>query len=131
MKNDFYEMWSDDGGYEVLGLDKNTATISDVKRAYREKAKLWHPDRLPRDATSHERDVATDRFRRIEKAYSQICKSLGGKKGCHGRGGNNDSSDDDTRGTEDESFSNNGRSRGGSSSNNNRRNRRNSGKDDL
>ena len=79
-------MWDDNDEYEILGLRKNTATLADVKRAYRDKAKLWHPDRLPRDATPKQQEQATEKFRKIEKAYSQLCKSLGGKTGCHGRG---------------------------------------------
>ncbi len=44
--------------YEVLGIDKN-ATDEDIKRAYRKKAKEYHPDLHPNDpdAAAHFKEV--------------------------------------------------------------------------
>lgn len=34
--------------YVILGVE-STATAEEIKEAYRNKAKEWHPDTLPRD----------------------------------------------------------------------------------
>ena len=46
--------------YEILGIRKN-ATASEIKRAYRQKAKLYHPD------SSKKED--TEKFRLLVQAY--------------------------------------------------------------
>lgn len=46
--------------YEILGISK-TATIEEIKKAYRELAKKWHPDR--------NNGVETDMFKKITEAY--------------------------------------------------------------
>ncbi len=48
--------------YEILGISED-ATIALVKRAYREKAKLFHPDLNPAPESA-------DRFMEVEEAYS-------------------------------------------------------------
>ncbi len=49
--------------YDVLGLAKD-ATDADIKRAYRELARTYHPDLNPQGA---------DRFKEINEAYAVLC----------------------------------------------------------
>src|SRR4029077_8551565 len=55
--------------YGILGLTSD-ATLSDVKKAYRELARQHHPDRNNADAG------AIDRFRRITEAYEYLSAHL-------------------------------------------------------
>lgn len=48
--------------YEILGIDKK-ASLEDIKKAYREKAKEHHPDRNIGDALS------ASRFQQVQEAY--------------------------------------------------------------
>ncbi len=50
----------------ILGLD-SFATKKDIKKAYRKKAMLWHPDRnnLPE---------AEEKFKAIQKAFESLCE---------------------------------------------------------
>ncbi len=52
--------------YEVLEL-KTTATVEDVKKAYRRLAKIWHPDKNP----GKEKE-AGDKFKLIHHAYEVL-----------------------------------------------------------
>jgi len=51
--------------YEVLGVSK-TATADEIKKAYREKALQYHPDRNPNDKT------AEDKFKEAAEAYEVL-----------------------------------------------------------
>ena len=51
--------------YEVLGVGRE-ATDSDLKRAYRQLAMQYHPDKNPGDKT------AEDRFKQISEAYAVL-----------------------------------------------------------
>ena len=62
--------------YEKLGLDAN-ASESDVKRAFRERVKNCHPDRIPENASQKEREEAVQLFRQTKEAYEEICKASG------------------------------------------------------
>ena len=46
--------------YEVLGVERN-ATLAQIRRAYRDLAKTWHPDK------TNTEDAAN--FRRVQEAY--------------------------------------------------------------
>ena len=50
--------------YAALGL-ASSATLADVKKAYRQKAAFYHPDR------NHAEDAA-DRFRTVQAAYDVL-----------------------------------------------------------
>lgn len=52
--------------YEVLGVDK-TATADEIKKAFREAAKKWHPDRNPDN-----KKEAEEKFKEIAEAYSVL-----------------------------------------------------------
>lgn len=75
--------------YATLGI-KKTATLAEVKRAYRAKALTSHPDK----AAPGEVEAATAAFRQIAEAYETLSDpqerrryDLGGARGGGGRGG--------------------------------------------
>jgi molecular chaperone DnaJ len=51
--------------YEILGVNKN-ATADEIKKAYRQKAIQFHPDKNPGDAT------AEDKFKEAAEAYEVL-----------------------------------------------------------
>lgn len=51
--------------YEVLGIDKN-ASANDIKKAYRQKAMQYHPDKNPGNKE------AEDKFKEAAEAYSVL-----------------------------------------------------------
>jgi molecular chaperone DnaJ len=52
--------------YEILGLDRN-AEIEEIKKAYRNLALKFHPDKNPGDKTAEEK------FKEIGEAYEVLC----------------------------------------------------------
>ncbi|KAI8075523.1 hypothetical protein BDF21DRAFT_464718 [Thamnidium elegans] len=58
--------------YKVLGLEKNTATITDVKKAYRKLALQFHPDKQPQNATDKEKQNANEAFQNLGVAYAVL-----------------------------------------------------------
>lgn len=56
--------------YKILVLEKDTATITDVKKAYRKLALKFHPDKQPADATEEEKQKANEAFQNLGIAYS-------------------------------------------------------------
>ena len=68
--------------YSVLGIDKN-ASEEEIKAAYREKARKYHPDNFGDNPAAAE--LATEKMQEINEAYDQIINSR--KKGSSaGRG---------------------------------------------
>jgi len=51
--------------YEVLGVSKN-APGEEIKKAYRELARKWHPDR------NHDDPDAEERFKEVQQAYDAL-----------------------------------------------------------
>ena len=60
--------------YEVLGVDKN-ASEDEIKKAYRKKAKQYHPDLNPGDKE------AENKFKEVNEAYEVLSDSQ--KKACY------------------------------------------------
>lgn len=63
---------SDFNCYKVLELDKETATINDIKRAYRKLALKHHPDKQSLNATEEEKQKANEIFQDMGKAYAVL-----------------------------------------------------------
>ncbi len=55
--------------YEVLGLKRN-ASPDEVKEAYRDLARVWHPDRFPTDPRL--RKKAEEKLKEINEAYEHL-----------------------------------------------------------
>ena len=55
--------------YQILELDE-TASAEDVKRAWRQMAKVWHPDRFPNDESLQQK--ALEKLKGINAAYESL-----------------------------------------------------------
>ncbi len=64
-----------EGDYEVLGIDK-TATDDEVKKAYRQMAVRYHPDKVASLGEEYQKG-AKEKFQKIQEAYDNIKKSRG------------------------------------------------------
>ncbi|CAL7942627.1 unnamed protein product [Xylocopa violacea] len=53
--------------YKILGIDKNAST-DDIKKAYRKRAMVHHPDRHP-NATEGEKKEQEEKFKEVGEAY--------------------------------------------------------------
>lgn len=79
--------------YSVLGINKS-ATDEEVKAAYRELARKYHPDNYAENPLS---DLASEKMKEINDAYDQIMNS-------RRRGGSNRSSGSSSYSNADSSF---------------------------
>ena len=64
-----------DRAYEILEVPK-TASVSDIKKAYRTMVKKYHPDKL-QDMDEAYRKGAEEKFRAVQQAYERIQKERG------------------------------------------------------
>lgn len=64
-----------DNAYKILEVDKS-ATDGEVKRAYREMAKRYHPDKLM-DMDEAYRKGAQEKFNAVQDAYDTVRKERG------------------------------------------------------
>ncbi len=62
-----------DDAFSLLDLQRE-ASLADAKKARRELAMVWHPDRFPDNAELQTRAVET--FKRINEAYEQVTDYL-------------------------------------------------------
>ncbi len=61
--------------YQVLGISPS-ATDEEVKKAYREMSRKYHPDAYVNNPLS---DLAEEKFKEVQDAYQQIMDSRAGK----------------------------------------------------
>lgn len=54
--------------WEVLGVTQD-ASVEEIKKAFRQKAMMYHPDRVGVDAPSHEKEQARAMFQAVKRAY--------------------------------------------------------------
>ena len=68
--------------YQVLELEPG-ASLEQVKEAWRELVKVWHPDRFPNDPKMQRK--AQERLKNINGAYEILCEFLASNTGsnCH------------------------------------------------
>lgn len=63
--------------YSILGVDRS-ATDAEVKHAYRQLAREYHPDRLASKGMSDDfKDFAEDKMKSINAAYDEVKKARG------------------------------------------------------
>lgn len=61
MNEDLYALVGD-------GDLSSSSSVAQIKKAYKTKAKLWHPDKNPDD-----KEGAAKRFQRLKKGYDLLC----------------------------------------------------------
>lgn len=66
---------SSDNAYKILEIDKK-ATVDDIKKAYRNMAKKYHPDKVVHLGKEHQKG-AEEKFRQVQMAYEQLQKERG------------------------------------------------------
>ncbi|KAA5827332.1 molecular chaperone DjiA [Algibacter amylolyticus] len=66
---------SSDNAYKVLEIAKS-ATVDEIKKAYRKMAKKYHPDKVIHLGKEHQKG-AEEKFRQVQAAYEQIQKERG------------------------------------------------------
>lgn len=59
--------------YEILGVSSD-ATVRDIQKAYRKLAAAVHPDRIPSDASSEEKEEARAKFEELTRARDVMIK---------------------------------------------------------
>lgn len=73
VKNMFYR--SADSDYKILGIEAS-ATDDEVKKAYRQMAIKFHPDKVASMGEEYEKG-AKEKFQQIQEAYDNLKKSRG------------------------------------------------------
>ena len=66
---------SADNAYKILEIDK-TATIDEIKKAYRTMAKKYHPDRVNTENEAIKKG-AEEKYKEVQKAYEHIQSERG------------------------------------------------------
>ena len=65
---------SKDNAYKILEVDKS-ASVEEIKAAYRRMAKKYHPDKVVHLGEEH-RKGAEEKFRQVQEAYETLQKKL-------------------------------------------------------
>lgn len=65
---------SADNAYKILEIDKS-ASVAEIKAAYRKMAKKYHPDKIVHLGEEH-RKGAEEKFRQVQEAYEKLQKEL-------------------------------------------------------
>jgi DnaJ like chaperone protein len=73
VKNMFYRDVNSD--FKVLGLE-STATDEEIKKAYRQMAIRYHPDKVAQMGEEYQKG-AKEKFQKIQEAYDNIKKTRG------------------------------------------------------
>ena len=73
LKNMFYRDTNSD--YKVLGIE-STATEEEIKKAYRQMAIRYHPDKVAPMGEEYQKG-AQEKFQKIQEAYENIKKQRG------------------------------------------------------
>jgi DnaJ like chaperone protein len=66
---------SSENAYKILEITKS-ATVDEIKKAYRTMAKKYHPDKVEHLGDEHKKG-AEDKFKQVQKAYEQLQKERG------------------------------------------------------
>ena len=66
---------------KILDLPKD-ASLDDIKKAYRELANIWHPDKNSKNLEKR----TTEKFKKIKEAYDYLIKNYS-NNACSGNGG--------------------------------------------
>lgn len=66
---------SEDNAYKILEIDK-TASVDQIKKAYRKMAKKYHPDRIIHLGEEHQKG-AEEKFKQVQEAYEELQKKRG------------------------------------------------------
>ena len=64
-----------DNAYKILEIEK-TATVDEIKKAYRRMAKKYHPDKVAHLGKEHQKG-AEEKFRQVQEAYETLQKERG------------------------------------------------------
>ena len=64
-----------DNAYKILEINKS-ATVDEIKAAYRKMAKKYHPDKVIHLGKEHQKG-AEEKFRQVQEAYEQLQKERG------------------------------------------------------
>ncbi|MDN3723191.1 TerB family tellurite resistance protein [Aequorivita sp. SDUM287046] len=64
-----------DSAYKILEIERS-ATVSEIKSAYRTMAKKYHPDKLQHMDEAYQKG-AEEKFRKVQEAYEQLQKERG------------------------------------------------------
>ncbi|MDX1462108.1 MAG: TerB family tellurite resistance protein [Marinirhabdus sp.] len=64
-----------DSAYKILEIDRS-ASVSEIKSAYRTMAKKYHPDKLVHMDEAYQKG-AEEKFRKVQEAYEQLQKERG------------------------------------------------------